>query len=64
MSPFCVKLLLRQLPAERKRETEIQMGLDLDRNYEIYVVKHFTGTKAVSHLGHSSLQLSLDFMDD
>jgi hypothetical protein len=41
------------------------MGLDLDRNYEIYVVKHFTGTKAVSHLeGNSSLQLSLDFMDD
>jgi hypothetical protein len=39
------------------------MGLDLDRNYEIYV-KHFTGTKGVSHLGHSSLQLSLDFMDD
>jgi len=39
------------------------MGLYLERNYEIYV-KHFTGTQAVSHLGHSSLQLPLDFMDD
>jgi len=63
MSLFCV--VSSKATACREEETEIQMGLDLDRNYEIYVVKHFTGTKAVSHLErYSSLQLSLDFTDD